>query len=218
MIFSEALARRFKPPRLQLFGTDVNSRAIDRARQGLYPDNISAEVDSGRLSRFFSREGSHYRVGKQIRESVVFAEQDLLKDPPFSRLRMICCRNLLIYLNAEAQRRLLPLFYYTLNTGGVLMLGSSESIGQFGTLFDTLDKKWKIYRRRDVARALEPTVYFPNGTARRQSRIEKSPPSRKQQNDQLGYLTQIALLEQFYAHGGVDRCQGQYAAHRGTHR
>lgn len=197
MIFSEALARRSKPPRLQLFGTDVNSRAIDRARQGLYPDNIAADVDSGRLSRFFSREGSYYRVAKRIRESVVFAEQDLLKDPPFSRLRMICCRNLLIYLNVEAQRRLLPLFYYTLNTGGVLMLGSSESIGPFSTLFKTLDKKWKIHRRRDVARALEPTVYFPNGRARRQSRIEKAPPSRKQQNDQLAYLTRSALLEQF---------------------
>lgn len=146
---------------LQLFGTDIDHDAIDKAREGVFPDSISADVDEERLNRFFTREGNFFRIHQDIRDCVIFSEQDVLKDPPFSRLHLVCCRNVLIYLSTEAQKKLVPLFHYTLNPDGVLILGSSETIGGFVNLFDTLNKKWRIYRRREVPQSLRQRVDFP---------------------------------------------------------
>ncbi|MDR3369927.1 chemotaxis protein CheB [Rhodoferax sp.] len=137
---------------VQLFATDIDTRAIAIARAGLYPLGIATDMTPQRLARFFTPDpdGEGYRINKNIRDMLVFSEQDLMKDPPFSRLDLITCRNLLIYLNADLQKRLMPLFHYALNPQGMLFLGTSEGIGDFLTLFATLDRKAKIYQRKDA--------------------------------------------------------------------
>jgi two-component system CheB/CheR fusion protein len=135
---------------VQIFATDIDAQAIEKARSGIYPDSIAADVSPERLARFFTQENNSYRIGKSVRDLVVFAKQDVLKDPPFSKLDLISCRNLLIYLDGGAQRKLLPLFHYVLNQDGYLFLGNSETIGEFLDLFNVVDKKWKIFQRRGV--------------------------------------------------------------------
>ena len=137
---------------VQLFATDIDSRAIATARAGLYPASIAVDVTPQRLARFFSAEvdGSAYRINKGIRDMLVFSEQDLIKDPPFSKLDMISCRNLLIYMSAELQTKLIPLFHFALKPQGILLLGTSEGIGDFSTLFNVLDRKAKFYQRKEL--------------------------------------------------------------------
>ena len=157
---------------MQIYGTDIDPLAIARARSGTYIRNIVADVNAERLKRFFDKEGDRYRVRREIRESVVFAEQNLLRDPPFSDLDLLVCRNLLIYLKTEAQQRLVPLFHYTLKKHGILFLGNSESIGRFPELFEPLSKQYSIFRKRETA--IRPRVLFPTGkTAPAAQDIEK---------------------------------------------
>jgi two-component system CheB/CheR fusion protein len=108
-------------------------------------------VSPKRLDRFFTREDGFYRIKKEIRELLVFAPQNLIEDPPFTKLDLLSCRNLLIYFDGKLQQRLMPMFHYALRPGGVLFLGSSETVGNFNQLFDAVDKKWKIFRRKEVA-------------------------------------------------------------------
>lgn len=143
---------------LQVFATDLDQDAIAKARQGFYPANIAADVEPGRLDRFFHAEPGGYRVCKDIRDMVIFAPQDIVSDPPFTKLDILSCRNLLIYLDASLQKRLLPLFHYSLNPGGVLFLGSAESIGEFTDLFAPLDLKTRLYQRLGGG---APGVEFP---------------------------------------------------------
>ncbi len=134
---------------IQVFATDIDSRAIATARAGIYPANALADITPERLSRFFTPEaGGGFRINKAIRDLLIFSEQDVLKDPPFSRLDLLSCRNLLIYLGPELQRRLIPLFFYALKSEGVLFLGSSEGVGDFDTSFSAIDRKAKLYRRK----------------------------------------------------------------------
>lgn len=139
--------------KVNIFATDLDEVAITAARAGLYPLNISADVSPERLQRFFVEEESGYRIKRDIREGVVFATQNIIKDAPFTRLDLLSCRNLLIYLESELQNKLFPLFHFSLNPGGVLFLGSAETIGQFTDLFAGLDRKWKFYQRRESAAA-----------------------------------------------------------------
>ncbi len=132
---------------LQLFATDIDQDALEFARTAIYPESIGADVAPERLQRFFGKEGESYRVGKQVRESVVFAVQNLILDPPFSKLDLISCRNLLIYLEPEVQKKLMALFHFALNEGGYLFLGNAETIGQQDDLFEPVSKKWRVYRR-----------------------------------------------------------------------
>jgi two-component system CheB/CheR fusion protein len=151
MIFKEAL-EPFKPVAnitLQIFATDLDRDAIEKARLGIYPDNIAADVTPERLHRFFVHEERGYRIGKEIREMVVFAPQNLIMDPPFTKLDILSCRNLMIYLSADLQKKLIPLFYYSLNPSGILFLGSAETIGAFSNLFAPLDGKARLYHRLD---------------------------------------------------------------------
>ena len=136
---------------IQLFATDIDSRAIAAARAGIYPASISADVSPERLARFFTLDpdGNFYRINKSIRDMLVFSEHDVIKDPPFSKLDLISCRNLLIYLTPELQQKVIPLLHYALNPGGVLFLGNSESVGETSALFATIDAKAKLYRRTD---------------------------------------------------------------------
>jgi two-component system CheB/CheR fusion protein len=136
--------------KVQIFATDIEKEAVDRARQGMYLPTISTDVSPERLKRYFMKDDHGYRVANLIRETIVFAPQNLLMDPPFTKLDLVCCRNLLIYFTSELQKKLLPLFHYALNPGGILFLGSSESIGGFQDLFNTVDSKWKLFRRLDL--------------------------------------------------------------------
>ncbi len=161
--FKEALARE-RPQQhfsLQIFATDLDSDAIDKARQGMYPDNIVADLSPERLRRYFAKEDSGYRVRQEIREMVIFAPQNVVQDPPFTKLSILSCRNLLIYLSPELQKRLVPLFHYSLLPGGILVLGGAETIGPATDLFAALDGKTRIYRRLDAATRAAP-VDFPS--------------------------------------------------------
>jgi two-component system CheB/CheR fusion protein len=151
MVYKEALGavRPTANFTLQIFATDLDRDAIDKARAGVYPANISADVSPERLQRFFIQEGNSYRVGKEIREMVTFATQNVIMDPPFTKLDLIICRNLLIYLTPELQRKLLPLFHYSLLPGGVLFLGSAESVSAYTDLFAPLSIKSRLFRRRE---------------------------------------------------------------------
>jgi two-component system CheB/CheR fusion protein len=136
------------PYNVQIFATDIDTRAIATARIGLYPITIAADITPERLEKFFTLEpdGKHYRIAKKIREMIIFSEQDVIKDPPFSNLDLISCRNLLIYMGLVLQRKIIPIFHYALNAQGVLLLGTSEGIGEFGNLFTSLDEKSKLYQ------------------------------------------------------------------------
>jgi len=163
MVFKEA-AEQFKPRgnfALQIFATDLDRDAIDKARQGFFPTNIAADVSPERLNRFFAKEDRGYRVRKEIREMVIFAPQNLIMDPPFTKLDLLGCRNLLIYLTAEVQKKLIPLFHYSLTPGGILFLGSAETIGGSSDLFAPLSGKSRIYRRLEPALRQQP-VDFPS--------------------------------------------------------
>jgi two-component system CheB/CheR fusion protein len=163
IVFKEA-AERAKSSNdfaLQIFATDLDRDAIDKARQGLFPDTIAANVSPQRLSRFFAREERGHRVRKEIRDMVIFAPQNLVMDPPFTKLDILSCRNLLIYLTAEAQKKLIPVFHYSLAPGGILFLGSAETIGGGTDLFAPPTSKSRIFRRTESALLPEP-VEFPS--------------------------------------------------------
>jgi two-component system, chemotaxis family, CheB/CheR fusion protein len=150
ILFVEAMKLLSKHFVIQIFATDIDAEAIEHARLGVYPDSIAADVSIDRLKAYFVKEENAYRVKKQIREMVVFATQNLAKDAPFSKLDLVCCRNVLIYMNAALQKRILPLFHYTLNPSGYLFLGTSETIGDLADLFSPVDLKWKIFKRKQV--------------------------------------------------------------------
>ena len=145
--FMEEQRRNFS---VQIFATDIDPAAIERARQGFFVESIGEHVSPERLQKFFNRDNGGYQITRSIREMVIFAPQNMIKDPPFTKLDMICCRNLLIYLDTELQQKLLPLYHYSLKPGGVLFLGPSESVGEYNNLFESINKKWKIFRRKQA--------------------------------------------------------------------
>jgi two-component system, chemotaxis family, CheB/CheR fusion protein len=157
----EFLGRLDRAYPVQIFATDIDENAIEKARTGLYPGNIASDVGPERLQRFFERVDDSYQINRRIREMLVFAAQSVTKDPPFTKLDLICCRNLLIYLDSDMQKKLLPLFHYSLNPGGILFLGSSETVGESAKLFSILDNKWKIYKARDEGISSHPPIDFP---------------------------------------------------------
>jgi two-component system, chemotaxis family, CheB/CheR fusion protein len=144
---------------VQVFATDLDRDAIDKARLGFFPSNITADVSPERLTRFFSKEDHGYRVRKEIREMVIFAPQDLIMDPPFTKLDILSCRNLLIYLDAEMQKKLMPLFHYSLNPRGILFLGSAETVGSSTHLFGAISGKSRLFRRLEPALGSEPVAF-----------------------------------------------------------
>lgn len=164
MAFKEAVEKSGLQGRfsLHIFATDLDQDAIAKARQGLYPSDIATDVTPERLRRFFIADGNRYRIAKEIREMVTFAPQDIILDSPFTKIDILTCRNLLIYLGAELHRKLMPLFHYSLNPDGILVLGSAETIGNFTHLFAPLESKTRIYRR--VNTSLPATaIDFPTG-------------------------------------------------------
>ena len=196
IVFKEALEREKSADSfsLQVFATDLDKDAIDKARAGVYPANIAVDVSPERLRRFFVEEERGYRVAKEIRESVVFASQNVIMDPPFTKLDLLICRNLMIYLDPALQKKLLPLFHYSLNPGGVLFLGTAETIGAFTDRFVLLDGKARIYRRRESTLGSEPIefpgTFFP-------AKPELPRPVAKQTFPNLQALADQLLLHQY---------------------
>jgi two-component system CheB/CheR fusion protein len=151
MLFRERLDALKLDIKLQIFATDIDPKAIKTARAGLFPASIAATLTASRLAtHFLAVDPDHYRVHKRIRDLVTFSEQDVTRDPPFSRLDLISCRNLMIYMGPELQKRLIPLFHYALKPGGMLFLGSSESVGEFAELLPAKDRTAKLYQRGEV--------------------------------------------------------------------
>jgi two-component system CheB/CheR fusion protein len=150
IVLYECIQKLGKPIDVQIFATDLNTTSIEYARAGRYPEGIAADVPMDLLKRHFAHEDGFYRVRQQIRGQIVFAPQNVIKDPPFTKLDLLCCRNLLIYLNNPLQNRLLPIFHHALKPGGILMLGPSETFGTHADLFSTLNRKWKLYRCIDT--------------------------------------------------------------------
>lgn len=198
MVFLEARGESSPPnPRsLQVFATDIDKETIDTARNGLFPTDIAAAVGEARLSRFFTREDGGLRVAKEIREMLVFAAHNLLMDPPFTKLDLISCRNLLIYLEAPMQQKLMSLFHYSLNPGGILVLGSAETVGSASELFEPLPGMNRIFRRRESPpRSLSELTQAPSG----QTGPVAAPalvPSRVPPTNLAG-LTEASLLRHF---------------------
>ena len=155
----EFLLKQRAEYRVQIFATDVSEAAVEHARNGAYQASIEADVSPDRLRRFFSKHDGGYRVTKMIRDLCIFARQDLTKDPPFSRLDLIFCRNVLIYMDLTLQKRLLSVFHYALNPNGFLILGHAETAGAQGTLFSLVDKKHRIHRKRPSNNA--PPITLP---------------------------------------------------------
>jgi len=206
MLLQECQENLKEAYRLQVFATDIDPRAIEQARNGVFPANIAADVPPARLARFFvhDAENGSYRIQKSIRDLLVFSEQDVIKDPPFSRLDLISCRNLLIYMNADLQKKLIPLFHHALNPKGLLFLGNSETVGEFFGLFSTLDRKAKLFLRQEEPAGVAPLAlgdFAPPLThkglaARRQSQAAGVAPLNARA------LTEQALL-QYYAPASV---------------
>ena len=162
MVFKEALeqGKTKKDFALQIFATDLDRDAIDKARQGVFLANIAADVSAERLQRFFAKDAHGYRVRKEIREMVIFAPQNLIMDPPFTKLDILSCRNLLIYLSADVQKKLIPLFHYSLNPDGILLQGSAETIGDHTDLFTPINGKARLFRRKESVLRPEQ-IHFP---------------------------------------------------------
>ena len=151
MLMAEYLDQRGKPLNFQIFGTDLSESAIEVARAGIYEEAISRRVSDDRLRRFFVKIGGHYRIAQSIRDCCVFARQNAAYDPPFSKIDLISCRNLLIYLDDSLQKKVLPLFHYALNPEGFLVLGMSETLGASSPLFRVIDKKLRIFRKKALS-------------------------------------------------------------------
>jgi two-component system CheB/CheR fusion protein len=176
MVLIEAMQAARKSRAVQIFASDVDRGALELARTGIYPETIAADLTPARLQRFFVPEGHTYRVTKELREAVTFAPQNLLTDPPFSRLDLISCRNVLMYLEPEAQRRVIPLLHFALAEGGHLLLGSADAIGEEAGPFEVVSKKWRIYRR--VGPTRHDQVQFPLAPAAAPGRGPEPVPRR----------------------------------------
>ncbi|MGH4122068.1 MAG: chemotaxis protein CheB [Clostridium sp.] len=183
----------FKDFSVQIFATDLDCEAIDKAREGVFDLNIEKDMSSERLNKYFIKGHRGYQVASSIRDMVIFAQQNMIKDPPFTKVDIMICRNLLIYLTPEIQKKLIPLFHYSLNSGGFLFLGSAELVGNFTDLFKPLDLKSRIYQRLRPLIQREP-IEFPNSFAPYQ-------PEVNQPSDEVQNMQSLAdkLILQYYS-------------------
>jgi len=213
ILLQEQMEVRKQNFKLQVFATDIDKRSLEQARSGVYPVSIAADLSPERLEYFFTQELSSatYRISKGIRDILVFSEQDVIKDPPFSKLDMISCRNLMIYLGAELQQKMLPLFHYALLPDGLLFLGTSESVGDFGNFFATVDRQLKLYQKKaDIFGAKRPNIapYLPSaGNSGAVPRTTLRAPDERKHF--LREVTERTLLAQYGAAGVLVNESGQ---------
>ena len=197
IVFKEAIEKFNQPGRfsLQVFATDLDNDAIEIARKGIFPSNIAADVSPGRLNHFFSATDDGYRVNTEIREMIVFAHHNIIMHPPFAKIDILSCRNLLIYMDPVLQRKLLGMFYYSINPEGIMLLGSSETLGTQSHLFTPVDSKLKIYKR-SLTNLLPELFDFPSSFTRTKPvNIENPVPAKSVFNIQT--LADQLLLKHF---------------------
>ena len=200
ILFREYLEDTQQDRKVQIFATDIDANAIEAARPGIYPESIAADVPPQFLRRFFRRHGISYEVDRVTRDMLVFAVQSVIKDPPFSKIDLISCRNLLIYMKSDLQKQVVPLFHYALSEGGYLFLGSSETVGDHTELFEEVDRKWKIFKRRGGEphwyRGIEPHVQaFLSSREMISTRLHDA--SRSDKRISLREMTEKKLLKEY---------------------
>ena len=195
ILIQEHLHVHEQSAKVQLFATDIDEVAISQARAGIYPDDIEQDLGRERLDRFFTRTDGRWQVQKQIREMVVFAHHSLIKDPPFSRLDLLVCRNFLIYLNPDMQKRLIPLFHQVLRAGGFLFLGNAETVGRNSDMFSTIDNKWKIFERLESKRRME--TVFPLSTSVRMPTFHRPERPAEAAEPSPGMAAERLLMERY---------------------
>jgi len=183
-----------RKPKAQIFATDLDANAIEIARTGFYFSNIISELSQQRLDRFFIKKNNGYTVKKEIREMIVFAQHNLIKDAPFTRLDLLCCRNVMIYLTAELQKKIIPIFHYSLNVNGLLFLGPAESVSGFQEFFNNIDSKWKLFERKEGVSSMGKLLDFPFHVAN-QDKLMKSDLSiqNRKQNPIAEHFNKILL-------------------------
>ena len=197
MLLIETFTRRQRVVNLQLFATDIDEASLEIARQGVYPKSIKADVSTERLSQFFTVENDdRYRVKKELRESVVFAPHNLIRDAPFSHLDLISCRNLLIYFTPEVQQQVIALFHFALRPDGYLLLGPSESVGPHRDLFQTVSEKWRLFRRTAALRTRAMTFPMTHAPVPVSS-TEVGPQSGIGRPRDVGLLAERILLDEY---------------------
>ena len=195
LVIEKASALR-KDVKLQIFATDVDERALTTARNGVYPDSIADDVSAARLKRFFTKEDHSYRVSPELRDAVVFANHNILSDAPFSRLDLVSCRNLMIYLTPGAQERVIKMFHFALNDGGILFLGMSETTGSQDALFEPMSNKYRVYirvghgRRRGVDLPIVQRSFHSGVFAQKRNLVPVG-------GDKLSELSRSLLVEQY---------------------
>jgi two-component system CheB/CheR fusion protein len=179
---------------LQIFATDLDVDSIDIARRGFFRENITADVSPERINRFFNKEDEGFRISNKIREMIVFAPQNVIKDPPFTKLNILTCRNMLIYMEAPLQKKVLDLFHYSLNPSGLMILGTSETLGNYAEGFEVLNSKLKIFKRSAIALKAD-LVDFPSSFSHKPAENEKKASPKTIESIQL--LTDQLLLQRF---------------------
>jgi two-component system CheB/CheR fusion protein len=195
ILLIERLEAAERPCPLQIFASDIDGDALDVARAGVYPESIAADVTPARLRRFFVKEEHTYRVDKELRESVIFAQQNLLSDPPFSRLDLVSCRNLLMYLEAAVQEKIVALLHFSLLDGGYLFLGSAETIFEQEDLFEPVSKKWRVYRRIGPTR--QEKVEFPVASEPKAGMLPARAVAARPALNRVAALAQQLLVERY---------------------
>jgi len=195
ILFQEARAKMESPPEVKIFGSDIDETALHFARIGRYPHSIAADVSEERLERFFDTEDGHYVVRPQLREMCLFAQHNLLRDPPFSRVDLLSCRNVLIYMNASLQKRLMPVFHYALRPGGFLFLGPAENAGH-DKLFGEFDRKNRIFRRLGETARL-PEFPIAGGDGKNRQKVQHHGDAAKPGAADPAFRTAQRLLERY---------------------
>ena len=210
MLIHERMKAKKRRINVQIFATDIDGDAIETARSGVYPAGVTADVKPRLMSRFFLERDGFYRINDTIRQWLIFAEQNVISDPPFSKVDLISCRNLLIYLDPASQRRVLSVFHYALQPGGYLFLGHSESIGGLADDFSDIDRSWKIYQRRETVQGRNVSFRTRAGTVEADPVTRRSPRQIKAQKlPSYRDLAEQTLLEQFAPAGAVVNEHGE---------
>jgi two-component system, chemotaxis family, CheB/CheR fusion protein len=196
MLILEHIEKKGVQAKVQVFATDLDETAVAKARAGLYTNDLLSEVSKERRNRFFTKTEGRWQVTKELREMIVFAHHNIIKDPPFSRLDFLVCRNFLIYLNPDIQKLLIPLFHQVLNPGGYLFLGSAETVGIHGDLFTPIDTMWKIFMRQGGKNRANMLLPF-SGPVRKLDNIEHAARSSEAQETATLAYAQKLLLERY---------------------
>ncbi|MEM6646385.1 MAG: chemotaxis protein CheB [Bacteroidota bacterium] len=205
ILLREAMKRQRMHREVKIFATDLQAGSLDIARKAVYPESIVADVTPERLAEYFVRQGDEYEVVESIRKMVIFSQHDILRDPPFRSIDLVTCRNVLIYLNPEAQRRVVGMLHYALDIGGTLMLGPSETLHDYDTVFDVVDRRARLYRNTQMVRSLNlAPLSYPDTI-----REDREAPPRGATSNPLPEIVSEAVMEEwgmagFYVNADFD--------------